>query len=203
MFQVKSRRMNEFWIIYHLYGNTLSVWYRGGGALHLRCCYGVSVFGDWWWGIFYCAATSSRIPSLWWAAVPVHQKNALTNYSSQWLSSWWINVYCVSGTYPPPHPTLPSLCCEMRDEYIQIWSCVACSSLIIILHRWIPPQAGWCSGHLGSETITSKHGALSLSLLRNLGLPASFQPLHTLNVKWHSHKCTIISFCFRYKYNST
>lgn len=70
----------------------------------------------------------------------------------------------------------------MRDEYIQIWSRVAFTSSIIILRRWMPPRAGWCSGHLGPETITHKHGARSLSLLRNLGPPASFQPLHTLNI---------------------
>lgn len=180
MFQGNPRRMNEFWIIYHLYGNTLSVWYWGERcAVHLRSCYRVSVFGDWWWGIFHCASISSRIPLLWWAEMPHYQKNALTNCSSQCLPSWWINVYCVSVTAPS---TLPSLCCEMRDEYIQIWSRVACTSSIIIFHRWIPPQAGWCSGHLGSETITHKHGACSLSPQRNLGPPASFQPLRTWNM---------------------
>lgn len=132
------RRMDELWIIYHLCGNTLAVWYGGlHSAVHLHSCYGSTLIGDWWRGIFHRRHTSSRTPSLGLPLSPVHgaldeydwqrwsPPHAVTNYSSQWLTSWWINVYCVSRTESP-------LSNEMRDECVLIWSCAPCTTLIII-----------------------------------------------------------------------
>lgn len=137
------RRMDELWIIYHLCGNTLGVWYGGGGlhsAVHLHSCYGGPLIGDWWRGIFHRASTSSSTPSLGLPLSPVHgvldgydwqrwSPHAVTNYSSQWLPSWWINVYCVSRTAAPPPAPLSH---EMRDECVLIWSSAPCTTLIII-----------------------------------------------------------------------
>lgn len=122
------QRTDEFWIIYHLCGNMLSVW-NGGmrWTVRLHSCYGNSLIGDGWWGIFHHASTSSRTPALGFPLSPVH--GALDEYD------WLITP---AGGSPPDGlmcfvwvgQTL--LCCEMRDECVQIWSCAVCTSLIII-----------------------------------------------------------------------
>lgn len=193
------RRMDELWIIYHLCGNTLGVWYGGlHSAVHLHSCYAGPLIGDWWRGISHRASTSSSTPSLGLPLSPVHgvldeydwqrwSPHAVTNYSSQWLPSWWINVYCVSRTDPPPPPR------DERRVRPDLERC-AMHNLDNYFHRWIPLQAGWWSGHLRLETITGKHGAGSLSPARNLVLhrPAShvsFQlafwaHAHNLSLSW-------------------
>lgn len=132
------RRMDELWIIYHLCGNTLGVWYGGlHSAVHLHSCYAGPLIGDWWRGISHRASTSSSTPSLGLPLSPVHgvldeydwqrwSPHAVTNYSSQWLPSWWINVYCVSRTDPPPPAA--------RWETSASWfgAAAPCTTLIII-----------------------------------------------------------------------
>lgn len=102
--------------------------------VHLHSCYAGTLIGDWWWGIFHRVSTSSSTPSLGLPLSPLHgaldeydwqrwSPRAVTNYSSHWLPSWWINVYCVSRTEAPR---------TVRWECVRIWSCAVCTSLIII-----------------------------------------------------------------------
>lgn len=199
-YQGCSRRMDELWIIYHLCGNTLSVC---GMGVALRCTSPFllrhTLIGDWWRGIFHHASTSSCTPSLGLPLSPVHgaldeydwqrwSPHAVTNYFSQWLPSWWINVYCVSRTDPPPLPW------DERRVRPDLELC-GMHSLDNYFHRWIPLQAGWWSGHLRSETIACKHGAGSLSLPRNLIL---HRPESLVSVQLLLHTYThALSFSIR------
>lgn len=103
--------------------------------------------------------------------------HAVTNYTSQWLPSWWINVYGVNGIRRHP-PVSPSLSWDQRRAHPGSELC-AVPGRDNYFHRWIPSQAGWWSGHLRWETITCKHRAGSLSGVWNLvlhrpGSPSSF-----------------------------
>lgn len=106
-------------------------------AVHLHSCYGGTLIGDWWRGIFHRASTSSSTPSLGLPLSPVH--GALDEYDWQrWVPPTMPWLITPANGSPPD-----GLMCivwigqtplrrEMRDECVLIRSCVPCTALIII-----------------------------------------------------------------------